>query len=235
MIEAFLLSKIRVSRGVAVLMVAVVLSGCSGTVGMYHDVQGGAIAQPRQAPPGADLPYPNLASVPEEPKPLTAAQQAALQARLHQDSPEIAATKANPAALAGLVLPSAPPPVPAVPGVSEPVSSGLTEAAKPTPPAEKPQSPPSVPVAIAFEPGSAILHAEMLKTLQRAVADRGDARILVGGFGEQTGGPDGQALILAVHRARAIADALTATGLSPTIIEMKAAAVGSGGFVQLVY
>ncbi len=235
MIEAFLLSKIRVSGGVAFTVLAMALSGCSGPVGLYHDVQGGAIDQPRQAPPGADRPYPNLASVPDEPKPLSDSEQAALQARLQPASPETAATKANPAALAGLTLPNAPPPVPVVPGVSEPVSH-TSEAvlAKPVVP-DKPTGTPSVPVAIAFEPGSAILDAAMVKTLQAIAASRGAARCLAGGFGEDSGAPDSQSLTLAVNRARAIADALTAAGVPPQAVQMAAAASGSGGFVQLVY
>ena len=53
--------------GAASWLLALFLAGCSGPVGLYHSIEGGAIAQERQAPPGADLPYPNLADVPAAP------------------------------------------------------------------------------------------------------------------------------------------------------------------------
>ena len=45
------------------------VSGCSSgpslnPVTWWHDLQGGKIAEQRPPPPGADEPYPNLASVP---------------------------------------------------------------------------------------------------------------------------------------------------------------------------
>jgi outer membrane protein OmpA-like peptidoglycan-associated protein len=55
------------------------LTGCSSTSSMnpinwWHRTEGGKIAEQRPAPPGADQPYPNLATVP--PKPAPADQQA---------------------------------------------------------------------------------------------------------------------------------------------------------------
>jgi outer membrane protein OmpA-like peptidoglycan-associated protein len=57
---------------------------------------------------------------------------------------------------------------------------------------------------------------------------------LAAGFGDG-GATDAAALSLALARARAIADALTAAGVPPSAIILDAAAAGSGGFVQLVY
>ena len=37
-------------------------------VSWWHDLQGGKIAEERPPPPGADQPYPNLASVPPKPE-----------------------------------------------------------------------------------------------------------------------------------------------------------------------
>ncbi|MDE8349795.1 MAG: hypothetical protein POG74_09980 [Acidocella sp.] len=242
MIEAFLLNKMRLLGGVSLVM-TLTLGGCGSPVGYYHDVQGGAIDQPRQAPPGADLPYPNLASVPVAPAPLSTAQHEALAARLNVNSPEIAATEPNAAALAGLSLPVAPPPVPNLPGLSVP-SVAPSSTAAPAMPAPAPVVPPSPhegvplapPLAIGFQPGSAILSTATLMEIRHFTAPRGSAKVLAGGFGEQSAdGPDEGSLNLALNRARAIADALTADGVPPAAIVLQAAAAGSGGFVQLVY
>ncbi len=56
----------RLGSAVSVVL-ALVLGGCSGSVDLYHSFEGGAIAQDRQPPPGADEPYPNLANVPAMP------------------------------------------------------------------------------------------------------------------------------------------------------------------------
>ena len=53
---------------------ALLLAGCSSfpasmnPVSWWHDLQGGKIAEERPPPPGADQPYPNLASVPPKPQ-----------------------------------------------------------------------------------------------------------------------------------------------------------------------
>ncbi len=69
----------RCERLIATVPVATVLAGslsaCSALPGSYNPVewwrglQGGAIAEQRPPPPGADQPYPNLASVPSRPAP----------------------------------------------------------------------------------------------------------------------------------------------------------------------
>src|SRR5690348_9387873 len=54
-------------------LTVLMLSGCSSLPGSmnpvnwWHDLQGGKIAEERPPPPGADQPYPNLASVPAKP------------------------------------------------------------------------------------------------------------------------------------------------------------------------
>lgn len=61
-------------RRCAVATLALLLSGCSSLpssmnpVSWWHDLQGGKIAEERPPPPGADQPYPNLASVPPKPE-----------------------------------------------------------------------------------------------------------------------------------------------------------------------
>jgi outer membrane protein OmpA-like peptidoglycan-associated protein len=238
MVEAFLLNKASGNLGLAgVLAAGVLLSlgGCAGPVGLYHDIEGGAIAQTRQAPPGADAPYPNLASVPAAPAAVTPAQTAALAARLPIDSPQIPATEANPAALAGLALPAGPPPVPDVPGLALPKNPTPNVILVPPKPVVAPAKPTqSVPVSIAFAPGSAILSPDMANAVAAIAPVRGTSNILAAGFGDG-GATDAAALSLALARARAIADALTAAGVPPSAIILDAAAAGSGGFVQLVY
>jgi outer membrane protein OmpA-like peptidoglycan-associated protein len=55
------------------LLAALFLSACSGEnpvatpVGWWHNLQGGAIASNRPPPPGADLPYPKLGTIPAKP------------------------------------------------------------------------------------------------------------------------------------------------------------------------
>jgi len=202
---------------------------------MYHDVEGGAIAQARQPPPGADKPYPNLAAVPVAPPGITAGETQAAAARLVPAPKPTRATRANPAALAGLSLPAGIPPLPHVPGINLPsspaphVSSRLPIAATPM------ITPYSPPVALAFQPGSAIVNPKAEAALATVAGERGYVDILAGGFGDGDGAKNPHALALAVERAQAIADALTAAGAPASAIRLQASATGSGGFVQLVY
>lgn len=240
MVEAFLLNKTggkRVWAGILAFGAVVSMAGCAGPVSVYHNIEGGAIAQNRQAPPGADAPYPNLASVPAAPAPVTPAQEAALLARLPVNSPEIPATVANPEALAGLALPSGPPPVPDVPGLNLPATPAPNVIPAPPPPPKPVAAKPveSVPVSIGFAPGSAILSPDMLAALAAIAPARGNSHVLAAGFGDAPGLPDAGALGLGLARARAIANALTAAGVPGRDIILQAAAAGSGGFVQLVY
>lgn len=217
----------RRSRLVLGILIVTSLGGCSRTINLYHDVEGGAIAQHRQPPPGANLPYPNLADVPA---PQAAATSTQAQQIAHQAQAGVSV--ASPAALEGLSLPAAPPPVPVIPGVS------FAPAAPPIPPpppvrasgptAESAPRPVAAPVSIAFRPGSALLTYKQQMLVKAAAAHLGTAKIRVCGFGDGS-------LELAVARARRIANVLTAAGIPGQVIEIEALAAGSGGFVQLVY
>jgi hypothetical protein len=196
---------------------ALLLAGCSGPIGLYHNVEGGAIAGPLQPPPGADLPYPNLADVPPNPPPFV----------MTPAKPDV--SPPAPGALAGLELPTAPPPPPNVPGLNLPATPS-TPAAAPAPAAMAVVTPTdSAPIALAFQPGMAILPAAEIPALRNLAATRGNATLLVGGFGDDT------SLTLALARAQRLADALTASGVPAADIHLVAAQAGSGGFVQFVY
>jgi len=222
---------------VAACGAALVLAGCAGPVSAYHNIEGGAIAQARQAPPGVDQPYPNLASVPQTPVPLTEQQIDAVGARLAPVPAPEPALVPNAQALAGLELPSAAPPPPDVPGVyipATPTPHVLTYT-KP-PPAPPPPAPvDGAPISLGFRPGSAILEYSNEQALQTLADSRGDATVLAGGFGKPGAVADAAALQLALERARAIADALTADGVPAEDVEIVAGADGNGGFAQLVY
>lgn len=203
---------------------ALLLAGCAGPVGVYHNLEGGAIAQARQPPPGINAPYPNLADVPPEPKPLAPGAAASVAAQVQNTGPGVSPPSAE--ALAGLTLPSAPPPLPDIPGLHLPATPSTPPPPLPKPPPAPPPS--SAPIALAFPAGSAVLPELDATALQAAALDHGRSAILVGGFGEGS-------ISLAITRARRLADALTADGVPPGIIRITAMARGSGGFVQLVY
>lgn len=206
-----------------VILAATSLSGCSQSIGLYHEIEGGAIAQKRQPPPGANLPYPNLADVPAPQAPAAPGTQAAItaQARGGVSAP-------SQEALAGLSLPSAPPPLPNVPGVTL-ANPAFTPAPVPVaPPPAAPPPPNKPPVAVAFRPGSALLIYSQVVAIQGVAAQSAGAHVRVCGFGEGS-------MALALARARRLADALTADGVPGRNIEISAFAAGSGGFVQLVY
>ncbi len=200
-------------------------AGCSTTVGVYHDIEGGAIAQARQAPPGASQPYPNLANVPPAPGP-SKLTQAAIARRVQNTAPDV--SPPSPGALAGLQLPSSPPPLPSIAGLNLPATPS-TPAVPRVIAVNAPPRPNSAPVALAFQPGSAILPAGDAIALQGLALARGNATMLVGGFG------DNISLSLAIARAQRLASALTASGVPPHAIRLAAARAGSGGFVQLLY
>ena len=64
--------RLRIAQA-APAVLGLLLSGCSSfpssmnPVTWWHDLQGGKIAEERPPPPGADQPYPNLATVPPKP------------------------------------------------------------------------------------------------------------------------------------------------------------------------
>lgn len=204
------------------------LSGCSGPIAALHNFEGGEIAQPRQAPPGTNLPYPNLANVPPAPVLPPANEQEHIAERLTDVSPGI--SPASPAALAGLALPAAPPPLPNLPrgALAIPTSSApapLADLQKSAPAS----APPNQSIALGFPTGSAILPSADQATITRLVAKRGNAILRAGGLG------DGQSLPLAIERAERIANALTAAGVPAANVRIAAAKAGSGGFVELLY
>ncbi len=220
-------------------MVGFALGGCAGPVATYHDIEGGAIAQARQAPPGVDQPYPNLASVPTVPTPPTEQELAQVKARLAPVPAPQPQLVPNAAALAGLTLPGAPPPAPDVPGTSVPAVPAphvLTYKAPPAPAAPASAPAGSAPISLAFVPGSAILDSATVRALNLLAGSvNATASVVVGGFGKPGAGPDAAALTLGLHRARAIADALTAAGVPPRQLTMVAGADGQGGFVHVTY
>ena len=206
---------------------AFLLCGCSTTIGLYHDVEGGAISRTRQPPPGMNLPYPNLADVPPAPQNAPASEQAQItqQARSGVSAP-------SPGALEGLSLPAGAPPLPNVPGISiPPLQTGPAESASTAKPASAPAAspkPPAPPVSIGFAPGKALLPFAEEPKIRDVAAARGNAQVIAAGFGDGS-------LTLALYRARRLADALTADGVPASDIRLVASAEGSGGFVQLVY
>jgi outer membrane protein OmpA-like peptidoglycan-associated protein len=221
------------------VVVCFALGGCAGPVATYHDIEGGAIAQARQAPPGANLPYPNLAGVPTVPTPPTEQQLTQVNERLAPVPVPQPQLVPNEAALEGLTLPGAPPPAPDVPGTyvpAVPTPHVLTYKVPPPTPATAPPPADSAAVSLGFEPGSAILSGETVRALNK-LSNTVDpkASVVVGGFGMPGAGPDAAALTLGLDRARAIADALTAAGVPAVQLVMVAGADGQGGFVQLTY
>jgi len=200
------------------------LAGCSGPISLYHDIEGGAIAQKRQAPPGQDAPYPNLANVPPAaaiPAPGSAAR---IAATVTGGTPGILGP--NPAALEGLALPDAPPPPP---GIAEPSIASAPAPVMAAAPALPPPPQPPVTLPVGFVTGAALLPASEALAISALAGKRGDGFFIAGGFG------DGSSMALAIARARRIADALTAAGVPASAIRLSASIPGSGGFVQLVY
>jgi outer membrane protein OmpA-like peptidoglycan-associated protein len=132
------------------------LSGCASMnpVNWFHSAEGGAIAQPHQAPPGQNAPYPNLATVPETPPPPD-------MAALQHISDALIADRTNAqhlAAAAPLADPSsptaspdlfgigtAPPPAPPPPGAPA-ASASLSAATAPPAPAAPAASAAAAPV-----------------------------------------------------------------------------------------
>jgi outer membrane protein OmpA-like peptidoglycan-associated protein len=210
-------------KSVCLVALAGLLCGCSAGVDTYHQIEGGAIAQNRQAPPGDNLPYPNLADIPP---PLPAAGPSAQAAMATQAKTGISAPA--PGALAGLNLPTSAPPAPNVPGLNLPATELPAPAAAPVPALPAAPPPPSPPVVLGFRPHSALLPAADDAPL-RAFAQRyKDQTVRVVGFGEGN-------LALALQRAQRLANALTAAGVPASAIRITAIASGSGGFVQFVY
>ncbi len=80
------------SRGVLILSLAAstCLTACNSNpvltpVQWFHDLQGGEIAATRPPPPGADMPYPHLGTIPPKPETPTPAFRQTVQTELTQD------------------------------------------------------------------------------------------------------------------------------------------------------
>ncbi len=137
------------------------LGGCSALpssinpVEWWHGLQGGAIAEQRPPPPGADQAYPNLASVPEKPKSADLKMQKQIADSLVADrtNAHYAATTAplpdpsSPTASPALFGRGTVPP-PAPPTASDTAGASLAAAtAPPAPPAAAPAAPPPLPTS----------------------------------------------------------------------------------------
>jgi outer membrane protein OmpA-like peptidoglycan-associated protein len=145
------------------------LSGCSSfpssmnPVTWWHDLQGGKIAEERPPPPGADQPYPNLATVPPKPAEPDRAALANIANALiadrtstqHADAAAPIADPSSPSASPALfgkgTVPPPPPPPP--PGTATASASLPAADAPPAPPA-----PPS-PSQASAAPGPALAPA----------------------------------------------------------------------------
>lgn len=104
---------------------------------------------------------------------------------------------------------------------------GVAPVATPvTAPAELP------PLLVGFQPGRAIVPYRDAVALRGLAARRGAARIAAIGFAPAQTTPD---LELALRRATAIADVLTAAGVPGAAIRIEALTTGRGGAAQLLY
>ena len=150
------------------LLLPMLLPGCSSVpssinpVSWWHDLQGGKIAEERPPPPGADQPYPNLASVPPKPEQPDRAALANIANALIADRTN-AQHMAAAAPIADPSLPSAspglfgrgtvPPPAPAPPPGSE--AAKATMPAAEAPPAAAAPSPQATGTDTAAPPAKA--------------------------------------------------------------------------------
>lgn len=123
-----------------------VLLGCAGCasvtanpVAWFHDLQGGAIAEQRPAPPLADAPYPNLATVPARPPLPDAQKRAVLMAALAADRSAAQADAAR-VPLVAVAIPAHPTPAPAPAGDPDDSSSAQMAAASAPAPRMAPAS-----------------------------------------------------------------------------------------------
>lgn len=133
-------------------LTVLLLSGCSSLPGSmnpaswWHDLEGGKIAEERPPPPGADEPYPNLASVPPKPAAPDRAALAKIADALIADR-----TNAQHVAAAPIADPSSPSASPelfgrgSVPPPGPPPPPGSQQASATMPAAEAPPAPASPP------------------------------------------------------------------------------------------
>lgn len=140
---------------------ALLMAGCStledlNPINIYHRIEGGRIAEPRQPPPGSDATDPNLASVPPKPVPpdrdamrrltqgLVADRENARYSNAAAPLPDPSSPTASPSLFGAGTLP---PPVKPPPAAA--ASASLTAA---TAPPAQPDQPAAVPTAAPRKP-----------------------------------------------------------------------------------
>jgi len=129
----------------------------------WHDLQGGKIAEQRPPPPGADEPYPNLATVPPKPPEPDRAALANIANALiadrtntqHADAAAPIADPSLPSASPGLFGKGTVPPPPPPPPAGTPTASASLPAADAPPPPPAPASSAPSPSAAASAPAAA--------------------------------------------------------------------------------
>jgi outer membrane protein OmpA-like peptidoglycan-associated protein len=141
------------------------LGGCGGQnpvmtpVGWWHDLSGGAIAANRPPPPGADLPYPKIYTIPPKPVLPSTSYRQTIETQLAQERDDAQRLAARTPIV---VVPPPPPPVAVPPPAANADASGTAAAANATiPAADAPPPPPPVPapaqpVAVAPDGGPAL-------------------------------------------------------------------------------
>ena len=113
-------------------------------VAWWHSLEGGAISERRPDPPGANDPYPNLASVPVRPTPTPAARRVALTAQLVAERDGVRRDVArDPLPVVPAAAPA--PKKPADPASVPPPMATIDAATAPPPPPTPPLSTPSPP------------------------------------------------------------------------------------------
>ena len=134
---------LRQAAGMAIVVASVAgLGGCQGSgaigggEGLFHDLEGGAVAEQRPPPPGVNDPYPNLGTMPKRPPApdVLAQQKLADQLASQRDQAEQAA------AASPLTARPAPPPIPKAPATPDPNANRVVvdAAAAPPPPPKTP-------------------------------------------------------------------------------------------------
>jgi outer membrane protein OmpA-like peptidoglycan-associated protein len=135
---------LRQAVGMAILAAALAgLVGCQGSgaigggEGLFHDLEGGAVAAQRPPPPGVDDPYPNLGTIPKRPPApdIVAEQKLADQLATQRDL-------ASQAAAADPLTPRAAPPALPKATPPDPNANHVTVDAAATPPPPKPVAAP---------------------------------------------------------------------------------------------
>ncbi len=196
--------------GAMALLAVVTLAGCAtyDPLNAYHRYEGGVIGHNPPPAPGLHDSFPNLASVPPKPPVLSPMVQRAVRQQL----------------LAANHHQNAMP----VPGATPVVPAKAAPQAILTPPA----------VLVGFQPDRAILSHRDRVALQALIARRaatpgaGAVAVVAMGFASDRT-PAG--LKLALLRATAIANALSAAGVPVSVIRIEALTAGRGGAAQLLY